>query len=294
MARLKPLTAVLLLAMVRLGFGHGLPVQITGSAGKLYTDRLVYDSGEFLNLGGLILTTDQPGYGIAQPTDGVASGTVIGFDVVDRLLYWDQSAIVPTDRSLIISNAQGADVIVDDDTTFEHGPTIALYNLMIGWHKHLDYTLDMVSAPPGAYGVVLQVTGTGYEKSEPILLAMNKGLSPAMFALGVEALSDTQFHGPGDANGDGCVSGADYTLWTDHFGGPGTFSEGDFNRDGQVSGADFTLWADHFGDGCAPAAAVPEPPSALMGLLASVGFVHAVRQSRITKRKLLDAPPERG
>lgn len=51
----------------------------------------------------------------------------------------------------------------------------------------------------------------------------------------------------GDANFDGRVSGADFTVWADHFGASGDWSDGDYSGDGQVTGADFTIWADHFG-----------------------------------------------
>jgi hypothetical protein len=49
---------------------------------------------------------------------------------------------------------------------------------------------------------------------------------------------------PGDANNDGEVTDADYTIWADNHGqsgGPGT---GDFNFDGLISDADYTVWAD--------------------------------------------------
>lgn len=57
----------------------------------------------------------------------------------------------------------------------------------------------------------------------------------------------------GGANGDGCVSGADYTVWADNLdngGGPGgkTWHDGDWTGEGYVTGADFTDWTDHFGE----------------------------------------------
>lgn len=61
---------------------------------------------------------------------------------------------------------------------------------------------------------------------------------------------------PGDANRDLVVSGADYTIWADHFGQDvpsgfpllvSPYSYGDFNDDQHVTGADYTIWADHFG-----------------------------------------------
>jgi hypothetical protein len=69
---------------------------------------------------------------------------------------------------------------------------------------------------------------------------------------------------PGDANFDGDVDGADYTIWADHYqqGGAG-WAGGDFNEDGTVDGADYTIWADNYVAGAA--APVPEP--AVLSLL---------------------------
>lgn len=93
-------------------------------------------------------------------------------------------------------------------------------------------------------------------------------------------LDDLQFGDirlPGDANEDGCVSGADFTIWADNFdfGPDAVWGQGDFTGDGFVTGGDFTIWADHFGLGCAPSS-VPEPGTAMLlafgaGLLCAWG-----------------------
>jgi parallel beta helix pectate lyase-like protein/SdrD B-like protein len=64
---------------------------------------------------------------------------------------------------------------------------------------------------------------------------------------------------PGDANGDGAVSDADYTIWADHYGTIGaTWSTGDFNGDGSVTDADYTVWADNYGAGASAAASATQ------------------------------------
>jgi hypothetical protein len=85
----------------------------------------------------------------------------------------------------------------------------------------------------------------------------------------------------GDANGDGLVSGADYTIWADNFdgfAGDAMHSDGDFSHDGFVTGADYTIWADNFGfgEGAAP---VPEPGSAAL-MAAALGALLAWRRLR--------------
>jgi hypothetical protein len=76
---------------------------------------------------------------------------------------------------------------------------------------------------------------------------------------------------PGDANRDGLVDSADYTIWADHYlaSSPnmsGAWSEGDYTSEGIIDGADYTIWADNFAP-AAFASAVPEPSTlALFGI----------------------------
>ena len=55
----------------------------------------------------------------------------------------------------------------------------------------------------------------------------------------------------GDFNGDGVVSGADYTLWANTFGNDGSPGNEDLradgNADGIVSGSDYVIWVSNFG-----------------------------------------------
>ena len=63
---------------------------------------------------------------------------------------------------------------------------------------------------------------------------------------------------PGDANQDGAVDGADYTIWADHYlwdetsepavvpWSEGGWALGNFTEDTIVDGADYTIWADHY------------------------------------------------
>ena len=86
---------------------------------------------------------------------------------------------------------------------------------------------------------------------------------------------------PGDENLDGYVTGADYTVWADHYGtAVQNWTRGDFNGDGFVTGADYTIWADHLSTASA-ALPVPEPPGMV---LASLGIVVL-----LTARKVLRA-----
>jgi hypothetical protein len=68
----------------------------------------------------------------------------------------------------------------------------------------------------------------------------------------------------GDANLDGAVDGADYTVWADYYGQQGVrtwsargWAAGNFNEDYAVNDADYTLWADNYA--WSAGGTIPEP-----------------------------------
>ena len=80
----------------------------------------------------------------------------------------------------------------------------------------------------------------------------------------------------GDANGDGLVDAADYTVWRESTGSAvlaGT--AGDFNANGFVDGDDLSTWRLNFGRDLSIAGplAVPEPGAAALALLAAVSAI---------------------
>ena len=68
---------------------------------------------------------------------------------------------------------------------------------------------------------------------------------------------------PGDANGDGKVTDADYTIWADTYNST-TDLRADWNNSGDITDADYTIWADNYGSGTG---SVPVPEPATLGLL---------------------------
>jgi MYXO-CTERM domain-containing protein len=86
---------------------------------------------------------------------------------------------------------------------------------------------------------------------------------------------------PGDANSDGSVTDADYTIWADNYGAAGaTWGMGDFNGDGEVTDADYTIWADNYG---ATGGSVPEPVGTA---LVALGALAGLRRRRRSPGKL--------
>jgi MYXO-CTERM domain-containing protein len=91
---------------------------------------------------------------------------------------------------------------------------------------------------------------------------------------------------PGDANRDGAVSDADYTIWADNYGvANASFEMGDFNGDGEVTDADYTIWADHYGQ---TGSSVPGPTA--LSLLA-LGALRMLRRRYRPIRVLTRKPP---
>jgi hypothetical protein len=76
----------------------------------------------------------------------------------------------------------------------------------------------------------------------------------------------------GDYNRDGTVDAADYVVWRRQLGTEGTNLVADGNRNGMIDQADYDVWRSHFGQssgsGAASTAAVPEPASAGLTILA--------------------------
>ena len=77
---------------------------------------------------------------------------------------------------------------------------------------------------------------------------------------------------PGDANGDGQVTDADYTIWSDTYGST-TDLWADWNDSGEVTDSDYTIWADNYGTGV-PGVAVPEPATLSLLALGGLALIH--------------------
>ncbi len=153
-----------------------------------------------------------------------------------------------------------------------------------GWQWDLD--------GDGAFDRSGQVVEVGYDE----LIQMGLGLGTHTIELKVTSateygdLADWGFSelelllhpDVGDANVDGSVDGADYTIWADHYGASGVsawsaggWAVGNFNEDAIVDGADYTLWADNYtGSGLG----LPEPSTLWLLGTAAAGLCRRRRQ----------------
>ena len=95
--------------------------------------------------------------------------------------------------------------------------------------------------------------------------AGSQQVAKAFYALGAQLVQTPLL--PGDANRDGLVDQADYTVWYNNYGASGEWGEGDFTNDGLIDQADYTIWYNNYGS---TGGSVPEPMT--MALLALGGL----------------------
>ena len=96
---------------------------------------------------------------------------------------------------------------------------------------------------------------------------------------------------PGDANGDGKVTFADFAIFQNNFNMPGSFAQGDFNEDGIVGFADFAILQNHFDHGSMGnledlilGSNIPELNMATLVTISGLGLI--TRRPHPTKRRV--------
>ena len=91
-----------------------------------------------------------------------------------------------------------------------------------------------------------KVTSDGYTNLEHYLNGTS--VAPGGTATPTPTVAPTPVGKPGDANGDGVVNEADYTIWFGNYGKSITtgVSGGDFDLNGKVDGVDYVIWLNNY------------------------------------------------
>jgi len=170
-----------------MAFGHGIPIDVSvDGSNRLTTNLEVYESA----FGGSIRTTDLPGISVSTTANGVDAFDQIGLQILQELLFFDGTNLVPATGSVLIENPELSDSRSVNSATGLLGSLYwGEYHGGNNWHEHGQFTLQPSSSPVGAYGLVGRITSPDdhHLPSRSFLIAINNGLSTAQFEAGVAA-----------------------------------------------------------------------------------------------------------
>ena len=156
---------------------------------------------------------------------------------------------IPGDQFVTIMNASTVDGDFDDNGLYECADVDALVAEIVGGSNNAAFDLNG--------DTVVDATDLTLWLAE----AGENNLGPGRAYLG------------GDANLDGVVDGSDFIIWNDNkFTLTSAWCSGDFNADGATDGGDFIVWNDNKFQSSDSVNAVPEPATALFGMLAAIGL----------------------
>ncbi len=195
---------------------------------------------------GVPLFSSNPGYD-CEP--GTFNGfQPVGFNIADRLWFWNGSTFVQTSGEVMQINV-GATVRVSAEVP------VAGFAITAGstgeWHNHLGMTLQRGSAPAvtqGVYLLTLEMFSGSLQNSPPhyLVVRSNASQDPAP----AEDFVRTRIVPPilaGDADGDGVVGFTDLNLVLSDYGVSGRWLRGDVNRDGVVDFLDLNIVLSAYG-----------------------------------------------
>jgi hypothetical protein len=139
-----------------------------------------------------------------------------------------------------------------------------------GW-QHIQFPIDAASfsVTQGVGATFASVMGSVATMRILHSASLNDQGSAVNALLGIDSIKAVGPPLAGDFDGDGDVDGDDLTRWETHFGSSGS---ADADADGDSDGNDFLIWQRHVGQTASDAtiAAVPEPASAALALIAAL------------------------
>jgi hypothetical protein len=204
--------------------------------------------------------TDDPGYSSNQ----LAPGSFVGFNVADRLLYWDGVEFVepPGDERIQILLLGTPLVTVTQDSSPQPGFNFAQASGSGQIHQHIQFWAQHSTFDPGdpftnpisvgAYALFLEQTSSAHETSRPYAIVFNHNLGAEEFEAGLEAVRLLLEGCPGDIDGDSQIGLSDLAIQLANFGVPSgaTPEDGDLDGDGDVDLTDLASMLSVFGESC--------------------------------------------
>ncbi len=291
--------------------GHGTPIHVNVVAGKLsvsngltddrgFADWVFADTDDeeaiFSPVAGNRLRVSLPGFDVT----GVTGTTQLSVEALSRpdftkpaaperwLWYADPISGLVADVTgalrLDVNSSQGftPNVSMGQSAAPVNAPLkIADLPEHAEEHHLVNFLLNDLNAPVGAYGFFARLTAPDLAASDPFLISLNHGLDAATFQTAAKQINAAG-RLPGDYDGDEDADGADLLEWQRTLGSTAALAaDGSVNN--VVDAADLSVWRDNFGrvtPAVTPAAAtIPEPASLALATI-GVGFLAAIRRSR--------------
>ena len=195
-------------------------------------------------------------------------GTPLGANqYVSLTLCWDRQVFLEND----VNGTGRFDSTQDSFSDVSFIPDLNLYLMPAGATMLDQAVLKSTTKNSTVQHIFSQVTqGRSYE----IWVTQASGGDTEIdnYALAWWTLPIVSHASLGDYDGNGIVDANDYTVWKGAFGTANAAVDG--NGDGVIDAADYILWRAHLGQmvGSGSAAAVPEPSSLLMCVIAAFMF----------------------
>ncbi len=205
--------------------------------------------------------SDDPGFNSST----LAGGSLLGFNVVGPLRFWDGVGFVspPDGEGIQISDA-GLSIFADGGSSFVAGFDFAQASGSGSVHQHINFWVqhpsfdegDPFTNPitSGAYLLPLELTSSVHATSDPFYLLLDGGADPNSLALALTAADAAFCEGtvcPGDVDGNLTVDLTDLAIILANFGASGVgLSDGDLNGDGLVDLSDLAALLAVFGQSC--------------------------------------------
>lgn len=187
--------SVALPSAVQAGGPHAGDIELEIEDGRLVTHNGRYFESELDGTAPGPYTSEAPGFDSLPGL--LPEGAEIGFNVLQSLLFWNGTALTTPGGGVGLSLIYGgSSTVVTQSSGFQNGFSLGgggvdvNENYVGDFHKHFDFSLSG-AAPDGAYGVLLTLTPLNtqaFTASDPFLLVFNRGLEPAAFEAGVDAM----------------------------------------------------------------------------------------------------------